>query len=59
MSAARTLEQSGIKSAAILNDQGTELVDTRWVQSQGLQADQVVGGCFCCLFSHLSMLPCA
>ena len=53
LAAARTLEQNGIKSAAILNDQGTELVDTRWVQSQGIQADQVVGGCFCCLFSDL------
>jgi hypothetical protein len=47
------LEQNGIMSAAILNDQGTELVDTRWVQSRGIQADQVVGGCFCCLFSDL------
>jgi hypothetical protein len=54
LSAARILGQNGIKSAAILNDQGTELVDTRWVQSQGIQADQVVGGCFCCLFSDLS-----
>jgi hypothetical protein len=53
LSAARILEQNGIKSAAILNDQGAELVDTRWAQSQGLQTDQVAGGCFCCLFSDL------
>jgi hypothetical protein len=53
LSAARLLEQRGIKSAAILNDQGSELVDTHWVRSQGIPADQVMGGCFCCLFSDL------
>ena len=53
LAAARILQQRGIRSAAILNDQGTELADTRWVQSQGVQADEVMGGCFCCLFSEM------
>jgi G3E family GTPase len=53
LAASRFLERRGIRSAAILNDQGSELVDTHWVRSQGMQADQVVGGCFCCLFSDL------
>src|SRR3954453_22334225 len=53
LAAAGFLNQRGIKSAAILNDQGTELADTRWVQAQGLQADEVIGGCFCCLFSEM------
>ncbi len=53
LAASRLLLQRGIKSAAILNDQGAELADTRWVQSEGVQADEVVGGCFCCLFSEL------
>ena len=53
LSAARILQGQGIKTAAILNDQGAELADTRWVQSQGVQADQVTGGCFCCLFPDL------
>src|SRR3954468_4463404 len=53
LAAARILQQRGIKAAAILNDQGTELADTRWVQAQGLQADEVTGGCFCCLFSEM------
>jgi len=53
LAAARLLEKRGIKSAAILNDQGFELVDTHWVRSQGVEADQVTGGCFCCLFSDL------
>jgi hypothetical protein len=53
LAAARVLQRRGIKCAAILNDQGTELADTRWVQSQGVQADEVMGGCFCCLFSEM------
>ncbi len=53
LAAARILQRRGIKSAAILNDQGKELADTRWVQSQGVQADEVMGGCFCCLFSEM------
>jgi len=53
LAAARILAERGVKSAAILNDQGAELIDTHWVQSEGVQADQVTGGCFCCLFSDL------
>jgi hypothetical protein len=53
LAAARILQQGGIRCAAILNDQGKELADTRWVQSQGLRTDEVVGGCFCCLFSDM------
>jgi hypothetical protein len=53
LAAARILKRRGFRPAAILNDQGAELVDTRSVQSQGIQADQVSGGCFCCLFSDL------
>jgi hypothetical protein len=53
LAAARLLQGRGIKTAAILNDQGSELVDTQWVRSQGVEADQVMGGCFCCLFSDL------
>jgi hypothetical protein len=53
LAASRILARQGIKSAAILNDQGSELVDSQWVRSNGIQADQVSGGCFCCLFSDL------
>ncbi|HZS47852.1 MAG TPA: GTP-binding protein, partial [Blastocatellia bacterium] len=53
LAAAQVLNQTGLKAAAILNDHGAELVDTRWVQSEGVPADQVSGGCFCCLFSDL------
>jgi hypothetical protein len=51
--AARLLQARGLKAAAILNDQGSELVDTEFVRNSGVDADQVGGGCFCCRFSDL------
>jgi len=53
LAAARILQSRGIKTAAILNDQGTELVDTHTVDAADIAADQVTGGCFCCRFSDL------
>lgn len=53
LSASRLLQAQGLKAAAILNDQGAELVDTRLVRGSGIEAGQVSGGCFCCRFSDL------
>src|SRR4051794_11627980 len=53
LAASRVLKQNGMKSAAILNDQGGDLVDTLYVKENGVQADEVTGGCFCCRFSDL------
>ena len=53
LTAARLLHARGLKAAAILNDQGTDLVDTELVRRSGVEADQVGGGCFCCRFSDL------
>ena len=53
LAAAGVLKQNGMKPAAILNDQGGELVDTLYVKENGVQADEVTGGCFCCRFSDL------
>jgi hypothetical protein len=53
VSAAKFLGQRGIRAAAILNDQGAELVDTAFAEASDVFAGQVVGGCFCC---HLSQL---
>jgi G3E family GTPase len=49
LAAARVLQARGVRTAVILNDQGGELVDTRLAEAQGVAADQVTGGCFCCL----------
>lgn len=51
LSAARLLRQQGLKPAAILNDQGDELVDTVYARARDLDVSEVTGGCFCCRFS--------
>jgi hypothetical protein len=51
--AARVLRTRGLRAAAIFNDQGADLVDTRFGAVAGLDSDQVSGGCFCCRFSEL------
>src|SRR3954454_8248763 len=53
LAASRVLAAQDRRCAAILNDQGTDLVDTQLVQSHGVTSDQVAGGCFCCRFSEL------
>jgi len=53
LTAAQVLAQRGLRSAVILNDQGNELVDTRYAKMSGLAAGEVTGGCFCCRFSDL------
>jgi len=53
MAAAHLLEHRGLRSAVILNDQGVDLVDTRYAAMQGVPAREVTGGCFCCRFSDL------
>jgi Ni2+-binding GTPase involved in maturation of urease and hydrogenase len=53
LAAAELLKQRGLRCAAILNDQGEELVDRRHAERQGLLAREVAGGCFCCRLSSL------
>ena len=53
LTAARLLEQRGLRAAAILNDQGGDLVDTHYAGALGVACDQVTGGCFCCRFPDL------
>jgi len=51
--AAQLLIAEGRRVAAIMNDQGADLVDTALVRGSGVTAGQVTGGCFCCRFSDL------
>lgn len=53
VAAARLLHARGVRAAAILNDQGSELVDTSFVEAHDIPAGQVAGGCFCCRLSDL------
>jgi Ni2+-binding GTPase involved in maturation of urease and hydrogenase len=53
LAAAEILKKRGMRCAAILNDQGSELVDRHHAESRGLAAREVAGGCFCCRLSSL------
>ena len=53
LAAAQLLQRRGVPTAVVLNDQAADLVDTHFMQSQGVAADQVAGGCFCCRFPDL------
>ena len=53
VTAARLLQDRGVKAAALFNDQGDQLVDTRFAEANGVEASQVTGGCFCCRLSDL------
>jgi hypothetical protein len=53
LAAARLLQGRGVKAAALLNDQGYELVDTHFIEANDISAGQVSGGCFCCRLSDL------
>jgi G3E family GTPase len=50
------LKLHDIQGAAISNDQGDLLVDTAYLKAQGIRAEEVSGGCFCCRFNELETL---
>lgn len=47
------LLKGNTKVAVITNDQGTQLVDTAFVQSLQVSSREVVNGCFCCRYEDL------
>lgn len=50
---AKRLQKRGKRVAIVTNDQGKELIDTELVRNNGLDAEEVTGGCFCCQFEDL------
>jgi G3E family GTPase len=46
----KSLTESGKRIAIIMNDQGTDLVDSQYSCHKGLDTSDVQGGCFCCQF---------
>ncbi|WP_428911135.1 GTP-binding protein [Niallia sp. Krafla_26] len=50
---AQRLQEKGEKVAIITNDQGSDLIDTEFMESKGLNATGITGGCFCCKFDDL------
>jgi CobW/HypB/UreG, nucleotide-binding domain len=53
LSAAQELSKRGLRVAALFNDQGHDLVDSRYASSVGVHSSEIVGGCFCCRLSDL------
>jgi hypothetical protein len=53
LAAARQLQQRGLRSAMVWNDQGMDLVDSRYAALSGMHSGEVTGGCFCCRLSQL------
>ena len=49
-SAAKALSQAGHKVGIITNDQASELVDTRFLETAAGKTAEVSGSCFCCNF---------
>ena len=42
------LQRRGLRSAMVWNDQGKDLVDSRYAALSGMHSGEVTGGCFCC-----------
>jgi hypothetical protein len=53
LAAAAELKRRGVRSALIMNDQGSDLVDTELARASGFDTSEVTGGCFCCRSSAL------
>ena len=53
LTAARELQSRGLRSAMVWNDQGEDLVDSRYGALSGMRSGEVTGGCFCCRLSQL------
>jgi hypothetical protein len=53
LAAARELQRRGLRSAMVWNDQGKDLVDSRYAALSGMRSGEVTGGCFCCRLSGL------
>jgi hypothetical protein len=53
LAAACQLQQRGLRSAMVWNDQGMDLVDSRYAALSGMHSGEVTGGCFCCRLSRL------
>jgi G3E family GTPase len=51
--ACRQFKKQGLKVGVITNDQGQYLVDSEFLEAEGISSAQVTGGCFCCNYDQL------
>ena len=54
ISLAKMLRADGKRIIIVTNDQGSQLVDTEYLKSQGLDVHEITGGCFCCNFDEFT-----
>lgn len=54
LSLAKKLVNTGKKVGIVTNDQGSNLVDTNFLSSNGLEVLAVEGSCFCCNFNEFA-----
>lgn len=54
LAAWQDLSSRGMTAAVILNDQGNQQVDGKFMQSHGIPSEEVADGCFCCHFDKLT-----
>jgi G3E family GTPase len=52
-SACQQLNNQGLKVGVITNDQGQYLVDSEFLEAEGISSAKVTGGCFCCNYNQL------
>lgn len=51
--ACRQLTRNHTRVAAIMNDQGDQLVDSEWMKQTGIPVREITNGCFCCNYPEL------
>ncbi|HEY6978537.1 MAG TPA: GTP-binding protein [Chitinophagaceae bacterium] len=54
--ACKQLINQKIKTAVVTNDQGTQQVDSAYLQSLSLPTGEVANGCFCCRYDELEQV---
>src|SRR6476620_7411590 len=54
--ACKQLISQKVKTAVITNDQGTQQVDSAYLQSLSLPTGEVANGCFCCRYDELEQV---
>src|SRR5205085_12581123 len=53
--AGKALLKDKISVAVIMNDQGSQLVDTAFANSLNISHNEVKNGCFCCNYEQLNI----
>ncbi|MDD3970785.1 MAG: GTP-binding protein [Clostridia bacterium] len=51
---AKSLIKDGLSVGIVTNDQGSDLIDAKFLSSNGLDVTSVKGKCFCCFFDDLA-----